>query len=171
MWSNTFPFVEGHLLPSGAWFQNPDGPKRFHLWCMSAQFPLLCTLALCCFRWFFWGLLVRVLLHYQKLSPTVLLHLPSHSFFFFYLKEELMVLLLQIWGLLNNFQKDTYIKRGKYLDSPFLNSLEKIWVGLGISEHKKLVWVQNVDSGLPSKEDLLHLLLAVSSELTKQNLP
>lgn len=135
MWSNTFPFVEGHLLPSGAWFQNPDGPKRFHLWCMSAQFPLLCTLALCCFRWFFWGLLVRVLLHYQKLSPTVLLHLPSHSFFFFTWKRSWWYFFYKSEDFWTTFRKIHILNEENTLILLFLipwKRSELVWVFLNI---------------------------------------
>lgn len=74
MCSNTLPFLEGHLPPSGTCFQNPAGPKRLQLWFMSHQFPLLCASSLCCYRCFFWGLLILVLLQYQKLGPTILLY-------------------------------------------------------------------------------------------------
>lgn len=135
MWSNTLPFLEWYLPPSGTWFQNPAGPKRLPLWFMSDQFPLLCASSLYCYRWFFWGLLILVLLQYQKLGPTILLHLPSYSLFFLFFQRGVDGTASTNLRTSEQLSEgDTCIQQGKYLllSFPYFPGKGLSWAGYWI---------------------------------------
>lgn len=154
MWSSTFPFVEGHLLPSGAWFQNTDGPKRFQLWCRSSQFPVLCTSSSLLsvvigdfsevYSFEYYCSVKNKVQQFCSISPLPVWFflISKRSWWYYFYKSK---------GFRTTFRRRLIFQKGKYLHSPYLTSLEKVWVGLGISEHKKRPWEQNVDSHLPRK--------------------